>query len=286
VPPGVWVGLIVLGAAGFYYLWGSRTKTFQLDENQYVYLARWIDHTREAIFDFNLFGRGIQRLEVWLLAIPLGLMKGADALLTARALNSLAFASAAVPAFLLARGLGARAVWAVPASVLVVAGPWVVYATTFLTEPLAYPLVVWVIWSVWRATARPSLSSALVAVLLVALAALARTAFLLFAVLLPLTVVLQELRFGDWRGGSGAAERLRRYGANVWRHRVATLMIAGGAAAARRSRSTGASSSTRPPSTPRGWSSAPASCRSRSGCRGSWSSSSARAHPSATRSRS
>ncbi len=51
------------------------THVFQNDEDQYVYLSRWLQARlpRARCSTSTLYGRGLQRLEVWLLAIPAAL---------------------------------------------------------------------------------------------------------------------------------------------------------------------------------------------------------------------
>src|SRR4051794_23176744 len=43
VPAPVWLGLILVLAAVWFYVWAMRTHVFQNDEARYVYLARWVD---------------------------------------------------------------------------------------------------------------------------------------------------------------------------------------------------------------------------------------------------
>jgi hypothetical protein len=212
-------GLVALGAA-YLWMWASRVSTWQTDENLFVYLARLTPHYMpQALWDTELFQRGIQRLEIFVLAVPLALMRSPEAFQTARAFNDLAFASTAVPIFLIARGVGASRGWALLAGFLSLAIPWTVIATSFLTETLGYPLCAWVLWAVWRAVVRPGIRNDLLAFALAFLAAYTRSGFLLLLPMLPIVVLVQQLRF----------EGVRRVPAAMWRdHKVLVALVGGG----------------------------------------------------------
>ena len=184
----------------YVYMWASRVHTFQTDEHQIVYLARLTKHFMpQALTDTTYFSRGIQRLEIFLLAAPLAVMQGPDALLVGRAINTLAYASAAIPIFLVTRGLGASRGWSLLAAALAVLTPWAVYATAFLTEPLGYPLCAWTLWAVWRAAVRPGIRADLVVFLVLFLAVISRSGFLVLLVLPVVVFVALELRFTPLR---------------------------------------------------------------------------------------
>ena len=200
VPAPVWVGLIVLVAAVWFWIWASRVGTFQNDEDEYVYLARWVgNNLPESLWNFDLMSRGLQRLEVWILAVPLALVKAPEAFQLARAVNVAVFVSAAFPAYLLTRGLGARPRWAVLAAFVAIVGPWAVYTTSFLTEPVAFGIWVWVLWATWRAALVPGWRTDALALVLVGLAALTRSGFVILAPLVPAVVIAQRARFGHLR---------------------------------------------------------------------------------------
>jgi hypothetical protein len=232
LPAGFWVALVVALAALFVYIWAARVGTFQNDEDQNVYFARWAaDHLPASLWNFTFFERGLQRAEIFALAFPLGLVRSPYALLITHAINAVAFASTAVPLYLICRGLGLRARWAVLAGALGVAVPWAVVATSFLTEPLAYPAYAWTMWALWRAVVRPSWRSQLLALVLLVVAGLSRTAFVLLVPVLPLAVLLHEARFGDWRGARGRA-RVEAAARALWRdYRVVVLACLAGAGA-------------------------------------------------------
>jgi hypothetical protein len=208
VPTWAWVTAIVLAACVFFYVWANRTTTFQPDEAQNVYFARWLlNNLPQGLWNFSFLQRGLQRAEIWVLAFGFHTFESPAAFRAVHLINSVAFASAAIPGYLLARGAGARKLYAVVAAVLVVAIPWVVVVTSFLTEPLAYPAFMWVIWAFWRVLVRPSVRSELVAFIVLFAALLTRSAFLLLAPVLPIAVVIQELRFGP----RNAHEVVRRH---------------------------------------------------------------------------
>ena len=225
---------IAVLAVGFLYLayQATRVRGFQNDENEYVYLARWtVNNFPESLWDFSTMTRGLQRLEVWLLALPLSLFKQPLAFNVAHVLNVAAYVSAAVPGYLLARGLGLAPRWRVLAALLTIALPWAVIAVTFLTEPLAYPAFTWALWAIWRAAVFGGWRADVVAIAVIGIATLSRTALGLLGPLLVATVLWQELRFGDWRGEDGWRSRGRAFVVDlVRRHPVLMGGIAAGAA--------------------------------------------------------
>lgn len=190
------IAAVVLAAAVYFYFWASRTGTAQFDEHQYVWLARWIDVDPAAALNFSEYLRGLQRLEVWLLAAPLSVLSGPDALLAGRALNGLLFASTAIPVSLLARGVGVPRTWAWATGALCVAVPWAVVTTSLLTENVAYPAFAWFLLATWRTLLDGGPRRDAIAILSVVVAALARTSLLMLAVALPLAVIAHGLRFG------------------------------------------------------------------------------------------
>jgi hypothetical protein len=96
-----------------------------------------------------------------------------EAYIAARALNSLMFASAAVPIWLIARRLlTRRAALVVAASGVAV--PASVYSTKLLTESLAYPVVLWVVLAVLGVLAQPRRHRQLLLLALLVVVPLAR----------------------------------------------------------------------------------------------------------------
>ena len=203
-----WVLLAVAATIAFAWLawWGLHTHSFQADEDQYVYLSRWFpQHLPESIWNFDVYQRGLQRSEIWLLAIPALVVDSPWSLATAHVLNALAFVSTAIPVYLLARGMGLSPRWAALPAVLGVVVPWAVVATSFLAENLAFPACLWATWAIWRTTAAGSARRDLLALVLLLVCGLCRTSMLLLAPTLPVAVALTDLRFGE----GIAAERVR-----------------------------------------------------------------------------
>jgi hypothetical protein len=112
-------------------------------------------------------------------------------------IGALAMSLAAVPAFLLARGLGFGRGFALATAVFAIVLPDLVYAGWIVSEPLAYPLVLGAVAAGVSVLARPSRRSQLAFVALAGLAAFARIQFvalpLCFAGAL-LVVALRERR--------------------------------------------------------------------------------------------
>jgi hypothetical protein len=187
----------------WFFYWGVNTHVFQHDEDQYLYLARWAQlDLPSRLLDFDTFGRGLQRLEVWLLMIPSLLFDSPESLVGGRLLNTIAFVSTAIPVYLLGRGMGLRPHWAALPAVFSAVVPWAVVTTSLLTENVAYPAFVWVVWSMWRAIVAPSRWRDLLALALLVVAGAARSGLLLIAPALPLAVLVVGLRCGAgsaWR---------------------------------------------------------------------------------------
>ncbi len=204
-------GWAIVAAAGalavlWFFYWGFNTHVFQDDEDQYVYLSRALqDDFPAMLWDFEIYGRGLQRLEVWLLAIPSFLFDSPLSLVGGRFLNTVAFVSTAIPIFLMGRGMGLRPQWAALPAVVSIAVPWAVVTTAFLTENVAYPACLWVIWAIWRTATEPSPRGDLVALFLLVVAGTARSGLLLLAPVLPVVLIVAGMRCG----AGGPLARLR-----------------------------------------------------------------------------
>jgi hypothetical protein len=196
VPGWAIVAVVALFAALYFVYWGVNTHTFQNDEDQYVYLSRWMQqHFPSALWNFDVMQRGLQRLEVWLLAVPVAFMDSPNSLVAGRVLNVLVFVSTAIPVYLLGRRMGLSSRWAaLPASLSIVV-PWAVVTTAFLTENIAYPACTWVVWAIVRAASDASPGRDAVALVLIVVAGMSRTGLLLLAPLLPIVVLAQDLRY-------------------------------------------------------------------------------------------
>lgn len=197
-------GVVLLFA--YLLFWGVNTHSFQNDEDQYLYLARYTnDHLPGVLWSFDVYQRGLQRLEIFLLAIPSALLPSPASIVAGRALNTAAFVSTALPAYLLGRGMGLSPRWAALPSVLSIAVPWAVVTTALLTENVAYPAAIWALWAIWRTAVDPSPGRDALALVLLGVCGLARTGLLLLVPLLPAVVLIADLRRAD----GGVVDRLR-----------------------------------------------------------------------------
>lgn len=121
------------------------------------------------------------------------------AVLVAHGWNGILFASAAVPAYLLARRVAPT--WmAVACAIGAVAVPWSVLTGFLMTENAAYPAFLWAALAMQRALVDPGDRRDAAALAAIALAALARPQLAVLGVVFPVAVLVQELRFGRrWR---------------------------------------------------------------------------------------
>ena len=165
------------------------------DELQYAKLATHIGETLSPLPTL----RGVHvsayaQLYPALLSPFYGTLSAPSAFRAAHVLNALLFASAAVPAYLMARELELSPLWASVCAALVVVLPWNVLTAFVMTESAAYAVFLWTMFAFLRALAAPSPRADAIAIVLVALAVLARTQFLVLALVLPLAAVLVDGR--------------------------------------------------------------------------------------------
>lgn len=147
-------------------------------------------------------------------------------------LNALLMASAAVPAFLLARTAGAS-LWAARlAAALTVFVPWLAYSMVVMTEPLGYVVFAWAALAVVRALAAPSLGRDAVSLLAIGVAALTRTQFIVLLAAFAVAAVLLEVAhsLGARTSGSRARAALRGVGDALRSHLGGIALLAGFAA--------------------------------------------------------
>ncbi len=202
------LGAIVAVVTAVYSHYALRVATFQLDESLYIHESRLVaEYFPGPLFQSAIFLRGLQRLDQLLLALPFFVLRGPGAFEADRVIQCLLFASAAIPAFLLARGAGLGRWPSLLAALLAVVVPWAVVSASFLTEAAAYPAYAWSLYAVWAAVVRPSLAREALAVAAIAIAMFSRSAMIALAPMLPLAVIWQELR---WEAhGRPLAARLR-----------------------------------------------------------------------------
>jgi hypothetical protein len=187
-------GLAVFAAAALAAL-ASRVHDWVVmtDELQYTKLATHIGETLSPLPTL----RGVHvsayaQLYPLLLAPLFGTLSAPSAFHAAHWLDGVLFASATVPAYLLARELALTRRWSLVCSVLCLAIPWNVLSAFVMTESSAYPVFLWTLLAFTRALVKPSPQHDLVAVAAAAVAVLARTQFLVLAVVLPLASLLVD----------------------------------------------------------------------------------------------
>ncbi|HEU4656844.1 MAG TPA: hypothetical protein VFR97_04945 [Capillimicrobium sp.] len=205
------IGIVVVLATALYAWFALRVRFIQPDEGLHVGLARWLpEDLPGSAFELDPYVRGIQRLYVFVLAVPLNLLRSPLDWELARVMDAFLFASTAIPAYLLARELRLPRAPAVWVAALSVALPIGVVATAFLTENLAYPLAIWSFWAMWRAVDAPSPGRDALAVALIVATALTRVNFAALLGAYVLLAVLQAWRFRLEREDGGPARRVAR----------------------------------------------------------------------------
>jgi hypothetical protein len=205
----VLLGLLTLAITLWLWRWASAYHTWQNDEELYRHFARGVSRDWGLLFHMDpSYGRGVQRLHLLVMAIPMALFKAPLAFVIAHLLFVAIYTSATIPTWLIARGCGLTPLAALVPAVLVVLTPWAVVSTSFLAEPVGYGVFAWALWATWRAAVRPSIGADVLAVVLMGVALVARTGFLLLVPVLPAVAVLQSWRYGTGDGAIGA--RLRR----------------------------------------------------------------------------
>ena len=127
------------------------------------------------LHDIN--ARGTSRLYSLVLAPIFAAYDGDQAVRVARGLNTLLFASASIPAYLLAVRVTAGRWLAAAAAVLGVAAPWLILTTALYTENFAFPVVIWTVWAIERAVRAPSPARDASALGLIAASMATRTQF-------------------------------------------------------------------------------------------------------------
>jgi hypothetical protein len=165
------------------------------DELQYAKLATHIGDTLSPLPTL----RGVHvsayaQVYPALLAPFFGTLSAPSAFHAAHWLNGILFASASVPAYLLARELALTPRWSLVCAALCVAVPWNVESAFVLTESAAYPVFLWTLFAFARAIVKPKARRDAVAIATVLLAVFTRTQFLVLGLVLPLTALLVEGR--------------------------------------------------------------------------------------------
>jgi hypothetical protein len=216
----VWAGAaawLAIDFAGRIRDWSVMT-----DELLYTKLASAIARTHSPLPELHETRVDVLNQLYPILISPLyGSLSAPDAFHAAHVLNAVVMASAAVPAYLLARQIVQRW-WALAVAAVSVVLPWMVLTGVLMTESAAYPAFLWAMLALHRSVAAPSRRNDVLAVAGLLLAILARTQFVLLVAVLPLAVFGSEL--ADSRSLRDAAIATYR------RHRVLAWLYVIGAA--------------------------------------------------------
>jgi hypothetical protein len=216
---------IVLLAAGLSasYAVVATNWVVMTDELQIARLALSIAETGSPVprIHGEVYGAPNQ-LYPLLLAPLFGLLDVPAAIASAHVLNALLLASAAWPAYLLARAVTRSAVGGYVAAGLTAFVPWLVLSTTLLTENAAYAASAWALTLGHRTLAAPSPRHDALALAGVAAAFLARTQLLVLAAVLPAAIVAHELAYAGARAPRGTRRSALREAARnaVASHRL------------------------------------------------------------------
>src|SRR5262249_47012966 len=152
-------GVLFAVAAGALVVLATRVRDWAVmtDELQYSKLATHIGHSLSpwpTIRGAHVAAYSL--LYPALIAPFYGALSPVDAFRAAHFRNALLFASAAVPAYLLAREANLSGGWALAAALLSIVGPWNTLTAFVMTESAAYPAFLWAVLAVVRAVDMPS----------------------------------------------------------------------------------------------------------------------------------
>ena len=184
---------IVTGAAAFIAYWSLQVDQWGLMTDELLYTKLGLNFGLPEV-------RGeyfAQFTPVYplLIAPALALFDMPTAFKVAHALNALLLASAAVPAFILARDVSRSRIVGYLVAVTSVVVPWVVYADMLITESAAYPIFLWTIIAILRAVDSPSVRHDVIAIAAIGLATLTRTQFAVLGGVLAAAVLAHELAY-------------------------------------------------------------------------------------------
>ena len=191
-----------------YYSVRVTTWAVMTDELQVARLATSIADSLSPIPTIHgVYYGAHSQLYPLLLAPFYGTLDAPAAATAAHALNAFLIASAAIPAFLLARSVANSGAAGYAAAALTACTPWLVLASTLLTENAAYPAFVWALLLCQRTIAAPTAGRDVAALAGLLLAFLARTQLFVLALALPAALVLHEVGYPARRGSFLAATR-------------------------------------------------------------------------------
>ncbi len=226
--------LAAAALAGVYAI-RARSWAVMTDELQVARLATSIADTLSPVpMIHGAYYGALAQLYPLLLAPFYGTLSAPAAETAAHGLNALLLASTAWPAYLLGRSVARSATAGCIAAALTVFTPWLVLASTLLTENAAYPAFVWAVFLCHRTLSVPSAGRDAAALAGLALAFFARTQLFVLALALPVALLLHEIAFAAaGRGGRAVAASARSGLARALAaHRVLVVAYGLGAAAA------------------------------------------------------
>jgi hypothetical protein len=207
------LALAAVTLAGFAltaYFTSRITEWFVMtDEMQYVKLALGIASDGDLGPQIHGYSyRSLSQLYPLLLAPVVGPFDMPTAFRIGHYAGALIMASAAVPVYLLVRGLPAPRGAALVAAGLSVLVPYMAMALMLMSEVAAYPAFLWAVLAMHRGMSDPSPKRDLLAFAGIALAVSARTQFVVLAIAYPAAVVLHEAGYAlARRRGHGEALR-------------------------------------------------------------------------------
>jgi hypothetical protein len=187
--------LIVAGSAALLALGASQVREWAVmtDELLYAKLATATGSTGSPLPVLHGDHVGFIGVVYPILLSPFyGSLDTPAAFTAAHMVNAILFASAAIPAYLLALRLLLPAGWSFAFSFLTVAVPWAVLAGFVMSESTAYPVFLWAVLAVHVALTKPSPWRDGLAAGALVLAFVTRPQFLFLVVVLPIAAILAE----------------------------------------------------------------------------------------------
>jgi Dolichyl-phosphate-mannose-protein mannosyltransferase len=187
-PAAVALGVVVVAVVLQRYAFTIWSHT--LDDDVYRLTGRsTFDNLPSALWSTTEDQRGLQRLQAWLLGFGPGIFGAPGGFRVVRWVDILAYLSAVIPVYRWIRAFDVHPAWAVVGALLAIVTPWAVVTSTFMTEPLAYPLAIWALYLSWKAAVRPTIGALVKAGVVILVAALARSVLLLIGPILVLAMV-------------------------------------------------------------------------------------------------
>lgn len=236
LPPAIPLAVIVVVAAAVTidYATGLANYFVMPDELGYIKQASEIADRLFILTPGDPWFNSWAQLQPVLMAPFYGILETPRAFDFMHAMNAFVMASAAIPAYLLARPLVPARIWAYAAAALSTAIPWLAMAGSAMTEVSAYPVFTWAVFGMHRAIARPSPGRDVVAVVLLGIAFFSRTQFAVLGPVFLAAIVGHELSYGLRGDPSGTwPERVvRALRRSVVAHPAAVLAAAAGLAGA------------------------------------------------------